>query len=226
MDKILAGVQWTTCLVYIDDLVIAGRMFEEHLRNLVEVFKWLRKACLKLKLKPSKCNFCSLKVEFLGHIVSADGIHTDPNKVKVAHWPTPTSKKEVQQFLGFATLAKPLHRLTEKTATFEWTEECHSAFDALRTLLVTSPVLAFPDYSREFILDTDANDTGLGAVLSQVQDDGTERVVAIWQPSFNQSRATVLCSQKEVASSRHICSNILDLTFSGGSSFCALTMVR
>ena len=174
--------------MYIDDLVIAGRTFEEHLRNLVEVFKRLRKACLKLK--PSKCNFCSLKVEFLGHIVSADGIHTDPNKtVKFAHWPTPTSKKEVQQFLGlanyyrrfvrnFATLVKPLHRLTEKTATFEWTEECHSAFEALRTLLDTSPVLAFPDYYCEFILDTDTSDTGLGAVLSQVQDDGTERVVA------------------------------------------------
>jgi len=127
---------------------------------------------------------------FLGHIVSADGVRTDPAKTeKVAQWPIPTSRREVQQFLGlanyywrfvkdFASITKPLHRLTEKTAKFEWTDECLAAFKELRNKLTTAPVLAFPDYNRPFLLDTDASNSGIGAVLSQLQDDGTERVIA------------------------------------------------
>ena len=101
----------------------------------------------------------------------------------------PKTKREVQQFLGlanyyrrfvkdFAAVAKPLHRLTEKNCKFMWTTDCQMAFEELRHRLVTSPILAFPDYTREFTLDTDASDTGIGAVLSQVQPDGTERVIA------------------------------------------------
>ena len=78
----------------------------------------------------------------------------------------------------FATIAKPLHRLTEKTAKFEWTDECQAAFEEIRRRLVTAPILAFPDYTRPFILDTDASDTRIGTVLSQVQEDGRERVIA------------------------------------------------
>lgn len=188
MDMVLAGMQWKSCLVYLDDVIIVGKTFQDHLRNLREVFQQLREA--GLKLKPTKCDFCSLQVEFLGHIVSADGVQTDPSKTeKVAQWPIPKTRKEVQQFLGlanyyrrfvkdFATIAKPLHRLTEKTAKFEWTSECQTAFEEIRQRLVTAPILAFPDYERVFILDTDASDTGIGAVLSQVQEDGSERVIA------------------------------------------------
>ena len=122
--------------------------------------------------------------------VSAEGVRTDPKKTeKVAKWPAPTSKKKVQQFLGlanyyrrfvkdFASIAKPLHRLTERTAKFEWTSECQLAFDRLRQRLVIAPVLAFPDFTRTFILDTDASDTRIGAVLSQSMEDGCEHVIA------------------------------------------------
>ena len=79
---------------------------------------------------------------------------------------------------GFASIAKPLHRLTEKTAKFEWTSESEAAFQEIRHRLTTAPVLAFPDYTRPFILDTDASDTGIGAVLSQVLEEGGERVIA------------------------------------------------
>ena len=117
MDMVLAGLQWTNCLVYLDDVIILGKTFEEHLRNLKEVFQCLREA--GLRLKPSKCNLFLEEVEFLGHIVSAKGVCTDPKKTeKVAKWPAPTSKKEVQQFSGlanyykrfvkdFASIAKP-----------------------------------------------------------------------------------------------------------------------
>ena len=188
MDMVLAGMQWKNCLVYLDDVIVLGRTFEEHLANLREVFQRFREAGLKLKM--AKCRFCAPEVEFLGHIVSKDGVRTDPRKTaKVAEWPPPTSRKEVQQFLGlasyyrrfiqnFSTVAKPLHRLTEKTAKFEWTSECQAAFQDLRSRLVSAPILAFPDYGRTFILDTDASGTGIGAVLSQQQEDGVERVVA------------------------------------------------
>ena len=78
MDMVLAGLQWTNCLVYLDDVIILGKTFEEHLRNLKEVFQRLREA--GLRLKPSKCNLCLEEVEFIGHIVSAKGVCTDPKK--------------------------------------------------------------------------------------------------------------------------------------------------
>ena len=124
MDLVLAGLQWTNCLVYLDDLLIIGKSFEEHLQNLQLVFERLRRA--GLKLKPSKCAVCQKEVMYLGHVVSSDGIATDPSKTdKVSNWPLPTSQREVKQFLGlvsyyrrfiiknFATIAKPLHHLTE-----------------------------------------------------------------------------------------------------------------
>ena len=113
------------------------------------------------------------------------GVNPDPSKSDVAKWPTPTNKKEVQQFLGlanyyrhfiknFASIAKPLQRLTEKNLNFEWTDTCHDAFNKLRKCLVTAPI---PDFLKKFILDIDRGDCGIRAVLSQVQDDGSESVI-------------------------------------------------
>ena len=96
---------------------------------------------------------------------------------------------EVQRFLGlanyyrrfvrdFTTMAKLLHRLMERNAQYWWTTECQRAFDKLKSCLVSEPILAFPDFTRPFILDTDASDIGIGAVLSQIHDDGSEHVVS------------------------------------------------
>ena len=113
------------------------------------MFKRVRGA--GLKLKPSRCAFFREKVFYLGHEVSREGVATDPRKIdQVGSWPIPQSAKDVQKFLGlasyyrrfvrdFATIAKPLHRLTEKTATFEWTRECQEAFAELRQKLCTAP---------------------------------------------------------------------------------------
>ena len=188
MDLVLAGLQWSDCLVYLDDVIVLGRTYEEHVRNLRSVLERLRES--GLRLKPSKCSFFQREVQYLGHIISRDGVSTDPAKTeKVATWPTPTSVRETRQFLGFASyyrrfvkdfahIARPLHRLTERCTAFVWTEECQEAFDELRRRLTSAPVLAYPDFSRQFILDTDASDTGIGAVLSQLDDDGRERVIA------------------------------------------------
>eukprot|EP00731_Ephydatia_muelleri_P006231 Em0003g479a len=188
MDMILAGLQWNRCLVYLDDVIIIGRTFLDHLTNLSMVFERIRQA--GLKLQPSKCKLCRKEVTFLGHIVSQDGIATDHSKTEqVSKWPVPSSCTEVQRFLGlanyyrrfvqdFAAMAKPLHRLTERNAQFRWTTECQRAFDKLKSCLVSAPILAFPDFTRPFILDTDASDMGIGAVLSQIHDDGSEHVVS------------------------------------------------
>ena len=156
--------------------------------NIKAVFQRIRSG--GLKLRPDKCSFLQKNVRYLGHIVGVDGLQVDPEKVeKVASWPVPQSPKQIQQFLGFANyyrrfiqgfanVARPLHRLTEHTASFHWTTECQKAFENLRDRLTKAPVLAFPDYSLSFTLDTDASDTGIGAVLSQKTSDGKEVVLA------------------------------------------------
>lgn len=163
-----------------------------------------------LKLKPSKCQLCLEEVEFLGHIVSADGVRTDPKKTeKVANWPIPKTRKEVQQFLGlasyyrrfvkdFATIAKPLHRLTEKNFPFEWTTLCQTSFDELKRKLVTAPILVFPDFSRPFILDTDASDFGMGAVLSQEHEDRSEHVIAYASKTLSKAERKYCVTRKEL----------------------------
>ena len=208
MDAVLAGLKWSTCLVYIDDIVIPGKTFQAHLTHLRTVFERLKGA--GLKLKPKKCHLCLQKVKFLGHIVSADGIQTDPQKTeKVSNWPTPTSSKEVQKFLGlasyyrrfvkdFATIAKPWCRLTEKNVVFRWTNEAQTAFVELRRRLVTTPTLAFPDYDFSFILDTDASDVGVGAVLSQRQRDGSERVIAYGSRTLSRPERRYCVTRREL----------------------------
>lgn len=189
MEFVLAGLQWQVCLVYLDDVIVYSRDFNEHVERLREVFQRLRQA--GLKLKPKKCHLLRPSVPYLGHVISAKGVSTDPAKVDaVKHWRQPANVTEVRSFLGlasyyrrfiqdFAEIAAPLHRLTCKSPErkFNWTPECEHAFKDLKQKLVTAPVLAFPCFDGEFIVDSDASDYGLGAVLSQKQD-GHEKVIA------------------------------------------------
>lgn len=195
-------LNFTQLLIYLDDLIIFSKTFDEHLERLQGVFDRLREH--GLKLKPSKCQLVRKEVQYLGHLVSAEGIRTDPDKIsKVRDWARPTHRKEVLQFLGFAgyyrrfvksyaMLAAPLYRLTSgdprkkkrggKTApapdvAFMWTSECEEAFQSLKLQLTTTPILGYPDYNLPFVLQTDASGEGLGAVLAQVQE-GSERVIA------------------------------------------------
>ena len=180
MDMVLTGLQRSSCIVYIDNIIIVGRTFDEHLQNLKEVLKQLDNA--GQKLQPRKCQFLQPKAQFLGHVVSVEGISPDPSKTnQVREWPIPTSVKETQQFVGFASyyrrfiknfssIASPLHKLIEKKVNFQWTSQCQDSFDCLKNHLVSAPILALPDWSQRFLLDTNANNTGIGGVLSQVQE--------------------------------------------------------
>ena len=207
MDLLLAGVQWSKCLVYLDDIIVLGKNFDDPLHNLGTVLGKLREA--GLRLKPSKCALLQESVSYLGHIVSRKGIATDPEKTeKVSCWPTPTSVKEIQQFLGLATyyrrfvkdfakIAKPLYRLTEQGRQFKWTTECDSAFATLKNRLITTPILSFPDYSKAFTLDTDASQEGIGAVLSQ-EHDGQERVIAYASRTLSKAERKYCNTRKEL----------------------------
>ncbi len=189
MQVVLSGLEWDSCFVYLDDILIASTTSEEHLRHLGEVFMRLRRA--GLRLKPKKCHLLREELSYLGHVVSASGIKPDPAKVdKVRSYPTPTDATKVRQFLGlasyyrrfipaFARIAHPLHALTKKDASFQWTSDCEASFNRLKDCLVTAPVLSYPQFGpgREFILETDASGVGLGAVLAQ-ECDGQVHPVA------------------------------------------------
>ena len=168
MDLVLAGLQWSQCLVYLDDVIVLGRSFPGHLQNLQVVCHRMRQT--GLTLKPSKCDLLKQKVQYFVHIVSKDGVSDDPMKVnKVQAWPIPKTIQAVRRFLGFcnyyrqfiqnfAQIAKPLHKLTQQNAKFKWTNECQKAFEQLCNFLPTTRILAYPEFSRDFVLDTDASD--------------------------------------------------------------------
>ncbi|KAJ8033855.1 hypothetical protein HOLleu_24223 [Holothuria leucospilota] len=216
MEKVLSGLQWQTCLVYLDDVIIFAKTFEEHVARFDQVLTRLKSS--GLKLSPKKCHLFRQKVAFLGHVVSKDGVSTDPTKVAaVENWPRTNCVRDARRFLGlcsyyrkfvknFTHIARPLHRLTEKGKQFLWTEECEKAFNELKHVLTSAPILAFPTPTDKYILDTDASSDSLGGVLSQVQG-GEEKVIAYFSKSFSKPERRYCVTRKElyaiVASVKH-----------------------
>ena len=137
-----------------------------------------------LKIRLIKCRLLQTSMQYLGHIISGEGIRTDPAKIScVANWPVPRNKADLQGFLGFASyyrprrfvrscaqLVSPQHALTQEGTQWVWTEGCMNAFFELKKLLMSSPLLALPNFSLDFVLDTDASGDGLGAALSQMSN--------------------------------------------------------
>ena len=207
MERVLAGLHWEVCLIYIDDVIVFSKTFDEHVDRLRQVLTRLREA--NLKLATHKCKLFRKQVECLGHVVSAKGVETDPKKIEaISSWPVPKSVKEVRSFIGlcsyyrrfvqgFAKIARPLHKLTEKGADFLWTPECQEAFLSLREALGTPPILAFPSMDGAFILDTDASNEGIGSVLSQVQD-GVERVIGYFSRALSPEERKYCVTRKEL----------------------------
>ena len=175
MDRVLQGLRWNRCLVYLDDIISFGGTFSAALSNLTLLFERLRSN--GLQLKSSKCHLFRASVPFLGHIVGRRGLECDPKKIEdVKSWPVPDCLKSVRQFLGFvgyyrrfipkfADIAMPLVHLTGKDVPFVWDTSCSAAFQALRASLIDAPILAFPTETGQYILDTDASNFGLGGVL-------------------------------------------------------------
>ena len=207
MDLVLSGLSYEICLAYIDDIIIFASTFEQHLERLEQVLSRILKA--GLKLKASKCYIFQRRTEFLGHIISGNGIEVQPSKISaVTEWPTPANLHDVRSFIGlcsyyrrfvpgFAKVAAPLHELMRKHVRFFWGPAQEDSFNKLKECLVSAPVLAMPRDDGEYILDTDACDIGLGAVLSQVQD-GIERPIAYASRSLNKQEKNYCTTRKEL----------------------------
>lgn len=163
-------------LVFFDDILVYSPDLHSHLVHLEEVFRILRVNDLKVKL--SKCSFAQPKVAYLGHVISSLGVSADPSKVQsIKDWSKPTSLKSLRGFLGlagyyrrfirhFSTIAKPLTEML-KTDNFIWTQSSEQAFEQLKLALISAPVLALPDFTQPFTVETDASGMGIGVVLSQ-----------------------------------------------------------
>ena len=207
MQEVLRGLNWKFVFCYLDDVIIFSRSFEEHLDHLKQVFDRLREA--GLKLQPKKCTFGQTEVKYLGHIVSKDGIATDPAKLQIVKdYPTPTKVSEVRSFLGFVgyyrryikdfcKIADPLTNLTRKNIPFHWDAKCIEAFETLKQKLLEPPILAYPRFDgTEFILQTDACYTGLGYILAQKQDD-KERVISYGGRALHDSERNYTTTELE-----------------------------
>ena len=191
MQRVLAGLVGQGCLVYIDDILIYSRTFREHLRMLETVLQ--RCYAAGILLKREKCHFGRDETEYLGHVVSAEGVRQDPRKVdNLRDYPVPTDKRAVQAFVGlasyyrrfvtdFAHIAAPLHELTKNGAVFSWTRGAGTAFLRLKEALIANVVLPFPDFTSPFVVDCDASDVGMGAVLWQGRAADRTRVEKVFR---------------------------------------------
>ena len=206
MSLVLRGLSWSTVIAFLDDVIVLGKSFKEHTTNLREVLG--RFCSYGMKLKPKKCQMFRSSVLFLGKVVSRTGVSVNPANVeKVLNWKQPVSKKEVEAFLGlvnyhrehivgYAGIAEPLYGLTKKTP-FHWQDEQQQAFERLKMAMTSTPVLAYPNATDAFILDTDASNHSIGAELLQVQD-GKERVIGYDSLVLNNTQRRYCTTRKEL----------------------------
>jgi hypothetical protein len=202
-DKLHKGVE-----VFIDDIIIHSSTASEHIELLKWVFQRLRDE--HYYAHPEKCEFMMDEVSFLGHVVNSVGIAVQKHKVAaVRDWPTPTTKREVRGFLGlagyyrrfvqnYAQIAAPLTLLTGETVVWRWAAPQQSAFEQLKERLSSAPILVYANPSRPYVVQTDASDCAVGAVLSQRQDDGSERPIAFWSHKLNSAEFNYSATEKEL----------------------------
>ncbi|KRX12461.1 Retrovirus-related Pol polyprotein from transposon 17.6, partial [Trichinella nelsoni] len=208
MENVLRGLTFKGCLVYLDDIIVYGRTEEEHLERLAKVLHRLQS--VGLKIRPDKCQLMRRSVRYLGHVVTQHGIGTDPEKTAaVQEWPRPRCVKEVQQFMGlasyyrrfvknFASIAGPLHKLTRKGQRWSWGPEQEGALTKLKSVLSSPPILSHPHFDRPFLLDVDASEDALGAVLSQPNHQGLPVVVAYASRSLSQPERKYCATRREM----------------------------
>lgn len=177
MDEVLKDLQNKICMVFMDDIIIFSVGLQEHAQNLKLVFSKLREANLKIQL--DKCEFLRKEVEFLGHIVTPEGIRPNKKKIEaIKNFPIPKTAREIKSFLGllgyyrrfiknFAKLTKPLTKCLKKNEKIEHTQEFLDCVNLCKNVLISEPVLAYPDFEKDFELTTDASGFAIGAILSQ-----------------------------------------------------------
>ena len=207
MELALSGLQWSLCLIYLDDVIVFSEDFDEQVDHLDQVLNYI--GSVGLKLKPSKCVFFVIKVSFLGHNLSKEGILPDPENVaKILNWPVPKTVCDVRGILGlgsyyhrfirnFSERVQPLVNLTKKDKPFKWTEECQLAFEDIKQVLISPDIIAFPTDDGQFILDSDASVETIGAVLMQIQS-GVEKVIAYGSQTLGKAERNYCATDREL----------------------------
>ena len=189
MDNILRGTESYAC-VYLDDIVIHSHTWSEHIQHLTEILRQLEEAGLTIKLK--KCTFGASDCTYLGYQIGGGGVLPEQRKIQaIVEMARPQTKKDVRTFLGitgyyrrfvqnYATIAEPLTELTRKNLpeSITWSKRAEFAFQKLKEVLTTAPIMRNPDFQRTFILQTDASGVGVGAILSQGEGESEDSPIA------------------------------------------------
>ena len=206
IDKVIGSELEPYAFSYLDDVIIVTETFEEHLLWLRHVLK--RIADAGLTINREKSEFCRSEVKYLGVLVNRDGLRPDPDKIApIVNYPAPKNLKQLRQFLGmaswyrkflenFATIAEPLTSLTKKGVRYTWSDTHQYAFEQIKALIASAPVLNRPSFEHQFIIHTDASDTGLGAVLTQ-NIDGDERVLTFASRTLSAAERNYSVTERE-----------------------------
>jgi transposase InsO family protein len=217
MDKVLGFDLEPRVFVYLDDIVITSKTFEEHLELLAEVARRMKIA--NLTVNPTKSKFCQREIAFLGYILSEEGLRPSPKNVTaIVNYPVPKKKKDVRRLMGMANfyhrfiadyseIMTPISNLVkgDKSSTaIIWTEEADRAFREIKDRLISTPVLSPPDFNLPFVVQTDASDMGVGGTLTQIQDE-TETVIAYF------SKKLTSCQRRYAATERELLAVVLSI---------------
>lgn len=207
INNLLGDIVGKYCLVYMDDIIIYSASLQQHIQDLKVVFKKLKMS--NLKMQQDKSEFLRKEIDFLGHIVTPEGIKPNPKKIEaIKKFPLPTTRTHIKSFIGLlsyyrkfikdlAKITKPLTKQLKGKKTVEISEDYKNAFEHAKTLLCNDPILTYPNYEQPFILTTDASNYALGAVLSQGQV-GKDRPVAYASRTLNDTETNYSASEKEM----------------------------
>jgi hypothetical protein len=194
--------------VYLDDILIHSKNKKEHKEHVQKVLQRLREAGLYCSLK--KCHFSTTSTEFLGFIVSTDGISMDPKKIEaIMEWEVPRSVRDVQCFIGFANfyrrfieyyskICKPMFKLMSSKNKFEWTKDCQEAFETLKVAFTTAPILIHFDPAKESLVETDASNFVTAGVISQRGEDGHWHPIAFRSKKMTPAECNYEIHDKEL----------------------------
>jgi hypothetical protein len=194
-------------LVYVDDILVLGETLNEHNRKLRDVFDKLRE--FNLKIEPDKCEFLKEELNYLGHVVTADGVKSDKEKVAAVNdFPTPRFGKDVKSFLGsaecyrkfiadFSALARSLTDLLKKDKEWTWSEREQTSFEMVKSRLTNAPLLQYPNFNESFILTMDASGYAIGAILSQGRL-GSNKPVVYASRTLNKAEVNYATVEKEL----------------------------
>lgn len=207
MDKVIPHRLHDKIFVYLDDLLIISASYEEHIYLLRFVSKMLSDAGLTINVE--KSHFLLREIKYLGFLVGEKGLRVDPGKVEaIVNFPAPRTTKQTRRFLGmaswyrrfiemFSDITAPITDLLKKGKKFVWTSEANDAFEKLKILLSTAPVLITPDYTRRFYIRCDASTQGLGGVLFQKSDSGDEMPISFMSVKLNQAQKNYTTTELE-----------------------------